>query len=145
MKRLACIGMMAIGLAGCHPAGDAGGVPTAPTNTVNLMTVTAVAQSGVSGCPMRISFYGTITAKGSGRATYRWELSDGTQTDEQGVVFNNPMVQNGDFVELGQGDINVSGPALTASADGLVWGRLHVLTPQDMSSQPAYWNVVCGR
>jgi len=94
---------------------------------------------------MRIGFSGTITAKGSGPATYRWELSNGTQTDVQMATFNNPTVYIGDFAELGLGDVGVSGPGLTASNDGLVWGRLHVLTPQDVSSQPAYWNVICGR
>ena len=94
--------------------------------------VTATVAPVVTGaCPKTISFSGLITASGGPMTvTYRWERSDGALGPTQSIFFGAASAQSvTDTWQLG------------ASYSG--WERLHILTPNDMSSGQAAFMLTC--
>jgi hypothetical protein len=82
-------------------------------------------------CPKIFTFYATITANGPGAVTYRWERSDGAYSETQSVTFYEAGIKTMTSQwELGE------------SASG--WHRIHILTPNNMSSNQVYYTLTCG-
>ncbi len=92
----------------------------------------SVASPVVTGaCPKTISFSGLISASGGPMTvTYRWERSDGALGPTQSIFFSAASAQSvTDTWQLG------------ASYSG--WERLHILSPNDMSSSQAAFMLTC--
>ena len=107
------------------------------TNSCGGFAVTAttasVSPSTYGGaCPGTFNFLADITTNGAGSVTYRWERSDGVTGPTQTLTFNAAGTQ----------------PAAAASwqldGNGAFWERVHVLTPNDISSNQATFTNSCG-
>jgi len=82
-------------------------------------------------CPKIFTFHAAITANGPGTVTYRWERSDGGYSEPQSVTFSEANVKT-----------VTSQWELSASSSG--WHRIHVLTPNNISSDPVHYTLNCG-
>ena len=103
------------------------------TPVVVTATTASVSPSTYSGaCPGTFNFSGNITTNGAGTVTYRWERSDGATAPTQTLTFNAAGTQ----------------PAAATSwqlgATGAFWERVHVLTPNDISSNQATFTNSCN-
>lgn len=99
---------------------------------IRVTAVTAgVDTASFSGsCPKRFTFTGTITASEPGQVTFKWERSDGSATAVETMAF------------AGAGSQTASNAwDVTKSTTG--WQRLHVLTPNDLTSNDARVTMVC--
>lgn len=82
-------------------------------------------------CPKDFNFSGRITANGPGTVTYRWERSDGDQSPTLTLTYPSALAQT-------------TVPAIwKADRDGTYWMRLHVLTPNDKTSERSTFTVDC--
>jgi hypothetical protein len=94
------------------------------TANTDLSTFTGV-------CPKIFTFYATITANGPGTVTYRWERSNGGYSEPQSVTFYEAGIKT-----------TTSQWELSTSSSG--WHRIHVLTPNNIASNPVYYTLNCG-
>lgn len=86
------------------------------------------------GCPAALDFSADISANGSGgvgTVTYRWEASDGSIGPTETLDFTGPGTQT------------VTGYSVSYYPDGSFWQRVHILTPNDLLSNPAAFSVEC--
>jgi serine/threonine protein kinase len=81
-------------------------------------------------CPRLFTFTGQITVIGSGTVTYRWERSDGASSAEQALIFDGPGTK-------------IVNTTWNLGADGTHWQRLHVLSPNDVTSGHAQFELTC--
>jgi hypothetical protein len=85
-------------------------------------------------CPFTYSLAADISANGGGgvgTVTYRWERSDGTFGPVQSLSFNAAGTQTVTDYWL-------------VSEEGSYWGRVHILTPNDLVSNNAEFSNYCG-
>jgi hypothetical protein len=110
-------------------------VNSAPTPAIPFSVTSVTANTDPStftgACPKTFTFYATITANGPGTVTYRWERSDGGYSDIQSVK----------FYEAGTKTTTLQWELSTSSSG---WHRVHVLTPNSMTSNPVYYTLNCG-
>ena len=90
----------------------------------------AVAPTTGNSCPTTFNFSGVITANGAGNVTYKWERSDGAQGPTESVTFTGAASQSVSTTW------NLSNP-------GTKWERLHILTPNDLTSNQATFTLSC--
>lgn len=104
--------------------------------TPNSFSVTSVEASVKSvpsrQCPARFDFTGSISANGSGDVVYRWERSDGGMGAEQTLS----------FAEAGTQTVSESWTLSTVGTNSY-WEVVHVLTPNDMTSNQASFTLSC--
>ena len=106
-------------------------VPIAVSNavvTVDPSTVTVA-------CPYTTSFTftGYITINGPGSVSYRWERSDGTSGSTQTINFT------------GSGTQTVNDNWTISSTTGFTgWEKLHILSPNDLSSNQGVFVITCS-
>lgn len=74
-------------------------------------------------CPGVFKFVGGITVNTAGTVTYRWEWSDGGTSPTESLTFSS----GGNLNKL-----STSSPTWQLGAKGTFWGRIHILTPNDM-------------
>ena len=103
-----------------------------PVTGIRVTAATAgVDVSSFSGsCPKRLTFTGTITASEAGQVTYKWERHDGSAGPTQTMTFNAASSQTASTVW-----------DVSPSTSG--WQRVHVLTPNDLTSNDAHVIVTC--
>ena len=97
---------------------------------VTLVSVNANPTSFTGTCPHTFHFNGTIRVNAPGTVTYRWERSDGT-SDTRTMQFSaagDKTIESGDF---------------KSGSSGTFWARLHVLTPNDKTSNQATFTLTC--
>jgi len=111
--------------------------PATPTPTTAPFAVTGATAVvtppiyvGLCSSIPAFSFRGTITANADGVVTYQWDRSTGSSTSPQTLVF------------MGAGSQTVT-DAWTVGSNGSYWGKLHVLTPNVMTSSQADFEVSC--
>lgn len=106
-----------------------------PTPVVFQVTsVAVVSPTTATTCPAptKFNFTGVIVANAAGTATYQWERSDGASTPIKTVVFD------------AAGSKTVTDTWMMATG-GTHWEKVHVLTPNDISSNKAIFIMVCLR
>ena len=114
-----------------------GGVITFTLNFTTPFAVTSVTVSvnppAISGpCPQTFTSSAVITVNGPGTVTYQWERSDGVIEPVYSLAFT------------GAGSQTVAVPWLiSASCSG--WRRVHILTPNDITSNQASFTLTCTR
>ncbi len=105
--------------------------PFAVTN----VTASVFGKSSYSGpCPTVFTFSGNITANGAGTATYRWERSDSVYGSTQPITFTGP-------------ETKVVTSTWSIGAPGFVyneWEKVHVLSPNDLTSNLATFSLTCS-
>jgi hypothetical protein len=107
-------------------------LPPAPMPfTVTSVVANTSPATFTGACPKTFTFFATITANGPGTVAYRWERSDGANSDIQSIT----------FYEAGTKTTTLQWE-LSGSASG--WHRVHVLTPYDAASNPVYYTLNCG-
>lgn len=97
---------------------------------VTLVSVNVNPTSFTGTCPHTFHFNGTIRVNAPGTVTYRWERSDGT-SDTRTMQFSaagDKTIESGDF---------------KSGSSGTFWARLHVLTPNDKTSNQATFTLTC--
>lgn len=106
---------------------------TAPPFAVTSVNA-SVSPTSSSTCPQTFLFDGSITANGSGVATYQWMRSDGSVSPAQTVTFLIAGTQNvaTDSWTLGAPGFNTTG-----------WDRIQVLSPNSISSPQATFTLNC--
>ena len=98
--------------------------------TEALASVTPPTYTGT--CPKSFAFAGRITTNGAGAVTYRWERSDGETSPT--LTLNFPS-----------GSAQTTVPAAwNAERSGTYSMRLHVLTPNEVLSEPATFTASCA-
>ena len=80
-------------------------------------------------CPKTINFWGTITTKGPGTVTYRWERSDGSATTPETLTYT------------AAGSKTVTNTWIRS--EGTAWQRLHILPPDDILSSQVDFTLTC--
>ena len=93
----------------------AGFAVTAVVATTNRSTYTGP-------CPNTLTGGAKMTANGPGTVKYRWERSDGTQSDLRTLAFE------------AAGEKSVTNYDWRISSSGSYWMRVHILEPNDLSS-----------
>jgi hypothetical protein len=112
------------------PSGTTKTSTSAPGIRVTAATAGVDVASFSGSCPKRITFTGTITASEAGVVTFKWERHDGSAAATQTMTFNTGSSQTASAVW-----------DVSPSTSG--WQRLHVLTPNDMTSNDARIVVTC--
>jgi hypothetical protein len=109
--------------------------PPAPGSFAVTGVVASTDPTNFAGvCPKTFTFYAAITANGPGKVTYIWESFDGNNfeySDNQTVTFAAAGTQT---TQLQWNLIN--------STTGL--HRVHILTPNDVTSIPVYYELNCS-
>lgn len=112
-------------------------VPTvtpSPTPTTAPFTVTgvtaAVAPTSSNTCPTTFNFSATITTNAAGTVTYKWERSDGATGSTQSESF-------------AAAESKTVTTTWAIGAAGTHWERVHVLTPNDLTSNQATFTLTC--
>lgn len=96
----------------------------------------AVDDASPDECPYTFTFTGTITLSAPATVTYRLEAG----SDTPGFTFNLPSEQTGSF---GSGTHTLSFfLTISSSVDG--WAQLHVLAPNDVTSNQATFSLRCS-
>jgi hypothetical protein len=98
--------------------------------TVTGVTASANPSSFSGSCPATANFFATITASGPGTVNYRWERSDGTAGSTESVI----------FAGAGPQIVSTSWPLSTS---GTYWERIHIYTPNEMTSNQASFTLNC--
>jgi hypothetical protein len=99
--------------------------------SVSVVNATVDIPSFTGACPKTFTFSGTIATSGPATVTYRWERSDNAQSPIQTLTFAAAGSQT--VTETWQLGATYSG-----------WERLHVLTPSDLLSNQATFNLTCS-
>lgn len=105
--------------------GNEGGALTinpATTFTVSNVTVSVNRSSYNGPCPNTFTASAKITTNGAGTVKYRWERSDGTNSDARTLQFD------------AAGEKSVTNYDWSIPSSGNYWVRLHVLEPNDLAS-----------
>jgi hypothetical protein len=119
-----------------------GGTPV-PTGVAGPLQVSVVSltvdRSSVSGtCPQTFKFTGLLTSSGAGSMSYRLEAS----ADAPGFTFDLPPANNSVFTGPGPRTFGVGyNLEFRGSVTGQVW--LHVLTPNDLTSDKVSFSLTC--
>lgn len=92
----------------------------------------AVAPTSSTSCPSStaFNFSATITANAAGTVSYKWERSDGASASTENVTFD----------AAGSKTVNYT---WNMGAGGTHWAKVHVLTPNDISSNEATFTMTC--
>ena len=123
--------------------GGAAGTPQ-PTGVPGTISVSAatlsVAPASFSGtCPQTYTFTGNITAVGAGKISYKLEAT----SDKAGFVFDLPAPVESVFTDAGPRTFTVKYQlTFTGSVSGQA--TLHVLTPNDLSSDKVSFSLACA-
>ncbi len=108
------------------------GAPPPPSGSFGIVGVTAaVSPSSSISCPQTFAFTGQIVVNIGGTVTYKWERSDGTSSSTQSFTF-------------GAGGSQTFTDNWTVTSNFGGWERLHVLTPNDVTSNQANITLACG-
>lgn len=95
-----------------------------------VTSVVAVASVPGGSCPKTVNFSANITTNQGGTVTYKWERSDNAGAPTESLSFASASTQSvSDTWSLGA---NYSG-----------WERLHILTPNDLTSNQASFTLTC--
>jgi hypothetical protein len=96
--------------------------------------IASVDQAVSSGpCPVVFTFSGTITTHDATTVTYRWERSDGTMGPTISLPFATASSQT-----------VTDSWKLSTTGTSKFWAQLHVLTPDDISSDQVNFTLTCG-
>lgn len=107
--------------------------PTATPGGIQVLSVTTRVDPATSAtCPTNATFTAQITVSRGGTITYRWERSDGTIGPTQTLAFTDAQTTR---EVTAAWNLGTSGP---------FWQRLHVLTPNDITSNLATVAMTCG-
>ena len=105
--------------------------PPSPVSSSVTGVIASVTPSSFKGhCPKTFNSTATITASGPCTVSYQWENSLGGKS-ESSIIFS------------GAGSRTVSGPSPSFGDSGTYWWRVHVLTPNDMTSDNAVFDLNC--
>ncbi len=104
----------------------------APPFTVTNVTA-SVSSPGGPACPIRYDFSATITVNGAGTVTYRWERSDGATSQSASITFGGP----GSQVVTTSWTLGAHGQTVNG------WERVHILSPNDLTSNQANFVLTC--
>lgn len=106
--------------------------PTSSPTPIVFQVTNVVATSSVIGatCPKTVNFSANITTNSAGDVTYKWERSDGATAPTETKTF------------VGAGTQTVTS-TWTLSAEGTKWKKVHLLTPNDISSNEALFTIDC--
>ena len=110
------------------------------SNQLKVLNVEAsVDPLGFSGaCPVLFAFSGTILTDGSpGEVTYFWDRSDGDSDSERTISF-----KAGETSKKVGATWQLGGPGKRYPQ---FWQQLRVLSPEEMSSQPARFDLECAQ
>ena len=103
--------------------------PVPPFEVTNIqISVDPTSYTGI--CSKDFTFSAQITVIGSGTVTYKWERSDGADVAEETIDFASPGTQS----------VNTT---WSIGGDGTYWQQLHVLSPNDVTSDQASFTVDC--
>jgi hypothetical protein len=122
--------------------GAAAGTPP-PTTVPGGINVTAatlsVDQASFTGvCPRTFTFTGSMTSSGAGNISYQIQAS----SDKPGFVFDLPAPVTATFTDAGPRTFSVSYQLkFTGTVGGQAW--LHVLAPNDLSSEKVNFSLTC--
>jgi len=114
--------------------------PTAVPGSISVSAVTlGVDPASFSGaCPHTYIFSGSLTSSGAGKISYRLEAS----SDKPGFVFDLPAAVESTFTGAGPRTFSVSYQlTFTGSVSGQA--TLHVLTPNDLTSDQVSFSLTC--
>ncbi len=102
-----------------------------PSFSVIVVTASVNPPSYSGDCPINIYSEAVITVNGAGTVSYRWEDSEGGIKPTENVYFSSAGSQSvGTWWPVGQ--------------SATLWVRLHVLSPNDTSSNQASFTVNCS-
>lgn len=115
------------------------GTPTnTPTPTLVPFSVTgvtaAVAPTTSAVCPTTYNFSASITTNAAGTVTYKWERSDGAGAPTETISFASAGTQT-------VTDTWMRGVTTPPGTPG--WERVHILTPNDLTSNKAELTQTC--
>jgi len=126
-RMLVVLAMIAAGVA-LHAA------RATPPGTVTGFNIAAAPRTYAGSCPAKIGWTATIhVANPPVQIEYRWERSDGAQSQTKRLTISEKTASVTDTWQLGG-----SGAHLT------VWEKLHVLAPNDKSSGSAPVKITCS-
>jgi hypothetical protein len=125
--------------AGTGSTPGAGGA-TAQPGSLRVTAVTlAVSQPAGGGCPQTFQFNGVITSEGAGSVTYQLEAA----AQQAGFTFSLPDPITASFTTAGPRAYAVTyNLEFRDTVSGQAW--LHVLTPNDVSSERVSFNLTCA-
>ncbi|MCX6539316.1 MAG: hypothetical protein NT151_10365 [Acidobacteria bacterium] len=111
---------------------NSGSTSTTTSSAFAITTATVVVDNSALNvtCPGNVTFTATLTSNKDGVIAYKWERSDGSATATQTLTF--PSATSLTAVNTWQV------PATTSA-----WQLLHVVTPNDISSNPVNFTVTC--
>lgn len=101
-----------------------------PPFEVTAVQASVAPSNFVGTCPKEFNFSAQITVNGAGTVVYRWERSDNASSSEESVNFSSS----------GTKTVNTS---WSLSSDGTYWQRLHIISPNDMTSNQATLTLDC--
>ncbi|HLY28246.1 MAG TPA: hypothetical protein VKQ72_18005 [Aggregatilineales bacterium] len=110
------------------------GAPPPPAGgTFGIVGVTAaVSPASGSSCPMTFHFTGQIVVNVPGQVMYHWERSDGATGPTLGITY-----------PAGVTTVDVQ-DTWTLSGNYSGWERIHVTSPNDITSNQASFSLSCG-
>jgi uncharacterized protein YraI len=111
------------------PSGTIPNTPT-PEFAVSDITLSVNPSASVGACPKVFQFTAQVTANQSGNVTYQWERSDGVTSAQQNLNFASASTQ-------------IANTNWSLSLEGNHWARLHILSPNDMTSNQAAFSLQC--
>jgi hypothetical protein len=125
---------------------NVGGTPGAPPPTgvpgaisVSAATLSVAPATSSGTCPQTFTFTGSLTAAGAGKVTYKLEAS----SNQAGFVFDLPAPVESQFNDAGPRTFTVNYQlTFTGSVSGTA--TLHVLTPNDLSSDKVTFSLACA-
>lgn len=110
------------------------GAKKAPPFQITEVSVAVTPTQSKGECPQSFLFAGKITATGKGAITYRWDRSDGTPGEVQKLAFTEAGTEIVTTIwELGK----------TGALYSNYWQVLHILSPQEMTSNEAVFSLDC--
>lgn len=105
--------------------------PTPKPFTVKSVTASVENDSYTGSCPYQFNFTAVIEVNGPGEVTYKWERSDGALAPEKTIT----------FTEAGSKSVTTS---WQLGLDFSGWQQLHILSPIDLTSNRANFNLNCS-
>jgi hypothetical protein len=105
--------------------------PTPKPFTVKSVTASVDNDSYTGSCPYQFNFTAVIEVNGPGEVKYKWERSDGALAPEKTIS----------FTEAGSKSVTTS---WQLGLDYSGWQQLHILSPIDLISNQANFNLNCS-
>jgi hypothetical protein len=102
-----------------------------PSFAVTGVTASVNPPSFTGECPTMLFAQAVITVNGPGTVTYRWERSDG----------NSEPMETVNFASAGSQTVN---SLWQVNSSGSYWVRVHVFSPNEISSNQASFTLTCG-